>query len=55
MRLYIDGSLVLDHWTDQATTQYTAQQSLAAGAHVITVEYYENTGWSSAHLSWQKM
>lgn len=52
MRLYIDGSLALDHWTNQAATSYTVSQSLTAGVHIITVEYYEATGWSTAHLSW---
>ena len=54
MRLYIDGSLTLDRWTDQAATQYTVQRTLSQGLHVITVEYYEHTGWSTAHLTWQK-
>ncbi len=53
VRLYIDGSLVLDKWIDEPATQYTVQQTLAQGQHVITLEYYESTGWSSAHLTWQ--
>jgi uncharacterized protein YkwD/chitodextrinase len=54
MRVYVDGSLILDRWSDQAATQYTVQQTLSQGLHAITVEYYENTGWSTAHLTWQK-
>jgi hypothetical protein len=54
MRLYVDGILILDRWTDQAATQYTVQQTVSQGLHVITVEYYEQTGWSTAHLTWQK-
>ena len=53
MRLYIDGNLVLDRWFDQAATQYTVQQTLSQGVHVIAVEYYEHSGWSAAHLTWQ--
>jgi uncharacterized protein YkwD/chitodextrinase len=53
MRLYIDGNLVLDRWRDQAATMYTVSQSLSAGTHLITVEYYEHTGWPTAHLTWQ--
>jgi uncharacterized protein YkwD/chitodextrinase len=53
MRLYIDGTLVMDHWVNQAATQYTFTQALSAGSHVITVDYYEETGWSAAHVTWQ--
>ena len=53
VRLYIDGNLVVDKWVDGPTTQYTVQQTLAQGQHVIMLEYYESTGWSSAHLTWQ--
>jgi hypothetical protein len=54
MRLYIDGALVMDHWNDQAATQYTIQRAISQGMHVIVVEYYEHDGWSTAHLTWQK-
>uniref|UniRef100_Q01TD4 Allergen V5/Tpx-1 family protein n=1 Tax=Solibacter usitatus (strain Ellin6076) TaxID=234267 RepID=Q01TD4_SOLUE len=53
VRLYIDGNLVLDKWVDESATQYSVQQTLAQGQHLITLEYYESTGWSSAHLTWQ--
>jgi hypothetical protein len=52
MRVYIDGNLILDHWVNQSVTQYTISQALSAGPHVITVEYFEQTGMSAAHLSW---
>ena len=54
MRLYIDGNLVLDRWRDQGATMYTNVQTLSAGSHLITVEYYEETGWPTAHVTWQK-
>ncbi|MFH0771849.1 MAG: PA14 domain-containing protein [Candidatus Omnitrophota bacterium] len=50
-RLWIDGNLILDKWYDQgAENQITI--NLAAGFHDIKCEYYENTGWASAQLSW---
>jgi hypothetical protein len=55
VRLYVDGNLVLDRWRDQAATTYTSVQSLSGGTHLITVEYYESTGWPSVHLTWQKL
>lgn len=53
MRVYIDGGLVLDQWYDQPTAIYAAQRTLSAGIHRITVEYYNNTGQATAHLTWQ--
>jgi hypothetical protein len=53
VRLYIDGNLILDRWRDQAATMYTVRQTLGAGTHLITMEYYEHTGWPTAYLSWQ--
>jgi uncharacterized protein YkwD len=52
VRLYVDGNLVLDRWRDQAATTYASLQTLSAGTHLITVEYYERTGWPAAHLTW---
>src|SRR6185312_14417233 len=52
MRAYIDGNLFFDRWRDQAPTMYTSRQTLTAGIHLITVEYYQHTGSPQAELSW---
>ena len=56
MRVYIDGNPfpVLDKWSDHPPYRFTFQSSPGTGRHLITVEYYEQTGSSAAHLSWQK-
>jgi hypothetical protein len=54
IRIYIDGVPVLDRWQDQPVYMYAIRRSLSAGSHLVVVEYYEKTGSSSAHLSWQK-
>ena len=54
MRVYLDGVLVLDRWTDQPTTMYRVQRSLSQGIHLVTVEYYEHDGNGTVALSWQK-
>jgi uncharacterized protein YkwD len=54
VRVYIDGVLTLDRWTDQALSSYRVQRQLSQGAHLITVEYYERTGSAAAYLTWQK-
>jgi PA14 domain/Divergent InlB B-repeat domain len=53
IRIWIDGTLILDKWSDQAPTTYTVDRSLSAGTHRIKVEYYENEGGSVAKLNWK--
>lgn len=52
VRLYIDGTLVLDKWIDQSPHTYTVTRTLSAGLHTIKLEYYENGGGAVAKLSW---
>ncbi len=53
MRVFVDGTAVIDQWHDQTgPTTYSATTSLAAGAHQVKVEYYENTGSATAQVSW---
>jgi murein DD-endopeptidase MepM/ murein hydrolase activator NlpD len=51
-RLFVDDTLRLDKWLDQAPTTYTVDVPLAAGAHDVRLEYYENGGGAVARLSW---
>jgi chitodextrinase len=62
VRLWIDGSLVIDHWTetDQPVSLEQGFTFTAPGLHDIKLEYSENTGeaalqlyWSSSSVSWQ--
>ena len=53
MRISIDGNLVLDRWFDQPAYIYNVRSTLAAGVHLIVVQYYDNTGSGTAHLTWQ--
>lgn len=53
MRLYIDGTIILDEWMDQAAATYTATTTLTAGTHLVVVEYYEHTNGSKATVTWQ--
>lgn len=53
MRLYVDGSLIIDRWRDQPPYIYSASQTLSQGSHLIVVEYYEHTGGATAQVSWQ--
>lgn len=52
IRVYVDSQLLINHWDDHAIQTYTADISLSAGHHLITVEYYEHTGLAVAKVSW---
>jgi hypothetical protein len=53
-RLWIDGTLAIDHWVDDWDREQTAEPvDLTAGrAHDIKVEYFEHYGGSNFHLRW---
>jgi glucose/arabinose dehydrogenase len=53
IRVWVDGTLLIDAWRDQAPTTYQATRTLTAGDHEVKVEYYENGGGAVARVSWQ--
>ncbi|MBW3538334.1 PQQ-dependent sugar dehydrogenase [Candidatus Parcubacteria bacterium] len=53
VRLWLDGQPVIDRWRDQMVTATDAVVELAAGDHVIVMEYYENGGDAVAELEWE--
>ena len=55
MRVYLDSDVLIDRWHDQQTALYRVQQTVTAGVHLVTVEYYEHTGWSAANVTWQNI
>jgi fibronectin type 3 domain-containing protein len=53
VRLYVNGSLIIDNWTDHAPTDNTATMALTAGqTYNFTMEFYENGGGAVAKLHW---
>jgi beta-glucosidase len=55
MRLFIDGNLVIDHWSDHAVEARMAKIDLQGGKlYDLRVEFYENTGDAVALLGWLK-
>jgi glucose/arabinose dehydrogenase len=51
VRVYVDGSLAIDHWALQGPTTYTVTRQLSEGTHQIVVEYFENGGGAVAKFS----
>lgn len=54
VRVWIDDSLVLDKWFDQAATQYKFNHRMSAGNHKVKIEYFENGGLAIAQVRWQR-
>jgi PA14 domain len=52
VRLYVDGTLLIDAWIDEGATTYTATRTLTAGQHEVKVEYYERTGDAVIQVLW---
>ena len=51
-RLKVDGATVIDHFVAQSPTEWQADVTLAAGDHVIVMEYFEGSGDALARLSY---
>jgi len=54
MRVWLDGTLILDRWQNQPVTEIASRaRRLEAGrAYPLIVEYYDATGQAQAHLLW---
>jgi len=53
VRLWLDGLMVIDNWTDHGTTDNTAMAEMVAGQiYSIRMEWYESGGGAVAQLSW---
>ena len=53
-RLYIDGQLVLNDWSDHAARTKSVTKTMTAGTHNIKMEYYEAYGGAIAKLNWNQ-
>ena len=51
VRLFVDGTLLIDRWVNQSATTYTASVALSSGPHTVVMEYYENAWDAVARLS----
>ncbi len=54
VRVYVDGSLVIDEWHDAKSTTYSKDVSMTAGTHTLRVDYYEGTGDANINVWWSK-
>jgi len=52
VRLWVDGALIIDSWTDKAATLVYGDASLRSGEHDVQVEYYEGTDKAQIRIWW---
>ena len=53
VRLWVNGLLLIDHWNDQAMTEWSGTIPLTAGQkYDLRMDYYENSGLAAAQLQW---
>ncbi|TRX40503.1 PA14 domain-containing protein [Flavobacterium restrictum] len=53
IRLWVNGTQVINNWTDHSVATNTGTIALVAGVkYAIVLEYYENAGQAVAQLSW---
>ncbi len=55
VRLWVDHQLVIDHWNAQTPTSWSGEIALAAGDHLLKIEYYNGSGPGSARLTWEPL
>ncbi|HOZ46185.1 MAG TPA: PA14 domain-containing protein [Candidatus Hydrogenedentes bacterium] len=56
VRVWVDGALLIDHWVNQAPTEWSGTTSAALQAgqrYAIVMEWYERGGGAVAQLSWE--
>jgi hypothetical protein len=54
VRVFVDGSRVINGWRDQGPTSYRSITWLPSGHHRVVMEYYENGGGAVAQLNWRR-
>ncbi len=52
VRVWLDGALIINQWSDGPARTVRADRTLSAGHHLIIVEFYERTGYAVIRFSW---
>ncbi|MEG4225743.1 PA14 domain-containing protein [Microcoleus sp. N9_B2] len=54
VRVYVDGKLTIDKWTDSAFEKKTAFAAIEPGYHQVMVEYFEHGSAAANTLKWEQ-
>lgn len=52
VRLWLDGTLVLDSWREQGQVTVQAPVEVTAGVHQLRIEYFEQSGGAAIRVHW---
>jgi len=55
VRVYLDGTLVIDAWREQPATSYFGDVYISPGVHTVRVEYFEATQVASIYVYWARL
>jgi hypothetical protein len=55
VRVWLDGTLLIDQWREAPSVTYSADRTLAAGNHAVRIEYYENAGAAQIRFGWDRL
>jgi hypothetical protein len=55
VRLWVNDTLIIDEWRDQAESWFSAEINLPGGPVPIRMEYYDHQGAAAAQLSWTRL
>ncbi len=55
VRLWVNNTLIIDQWFNQAETMYSAEINLPGGVVPLKMEYFDSQGAAVAQLSWTRV
>lgn len=55
VRVYVDGHLIINQWSEHPTQNYFGDIYLGEGNHSVRVEYYEEGGQANIRVWWEKL
>ena len=55
LRLFVDGTLLIDEWQEGAERSMSADIWLSSGRHDLRVDYYEHEGGAVAATRWSRL
>ncbi|MCB0064082.1 MAG: hypothetical protein KDE19_18290, partial [Caldilineaceae bacterium] len=55
VRVYVDGHLIIDQWSEHPTQSFFGDIYLGEGYHNIRVEYYEEGGVANIRVWWERL